>query len=149
MPPSSNTYLYDYYIRYSIFFFFLMIRRPPRSTLFPYTTLFRAHARSKVQVEELHRHGRVPERRRRKRLGLRRAEKPGARPDRPCGRGDPRRDPVASPRPVAGKTARPEKLCVRALKPSSAGHRLREFNRTKSSQCAPAPAPRGARETWR
>src|SRR3712207_7543883 len=27
-------------IRY--FFFFLMIRRPPRSTLFPYTTLFRS-----------------------------------------------------------------------------------------------------------
>src|SRR3989454_12688774 len=27
-----------------IFFFFLMIRRPPRSTLFPYTTLFRSHA---------------------------------------------------------------------------------------------------------
>src|SRR2546422_212134 len=27
---------------YSIFFFFLMIRRPPRSTLFPYTTLFRS-----------------------------------------------------------------------------------------------------------
>src|SRR5215204_7374331 len=27
----------------SIFFFFLMIRRPPRSTLFPYTTLFRSH----------------------------------------------------------------------------------------------------------
>src|SRR2546422_4849022 len=25
-------------------FFFLMIRRPPRSTLFPYTTLFRSHA---------------------------------------------------------------------------------------------------------
>src|SRR6267378_6775963 len=25
------------------FFFFLMIRRPPRSTLFPYTTLFRPH----------------------------------------------------------------------------------------------------------
>ena len=25
------------------FFFFLMIRRPPRSTLFPYTTLFRSH----------------------------------------------------------------------------------------------------------
>src|SRR2546425_6971427 len=24
------------------FFFFLMIRRPPRSTLFPYTTLFRS-----------------------------------------------------------------------------------------------------------
>src|SRR5438309_9227807 len=28
---------------YSNFFFFLMIRRPPRSTLFPYTTLFRSH----------------------------------------------------------------------------------------------------------
>src|SRR3989442_7468257 len=27
-----------------IFFFFLMIRRPPRSTLFPYTTLFRSPA---------------------------------------------------------------------------------------------------------
>src|SRR5258708_33550346 len=26
-----------------IFFFFLMIRRPPRSTLFPYTTLFRSN----------------------------------------------------------------------------------------------------------
>src|SRR6266478_7115458 len=28
------------------FFFFLMIRRPPRSTLFPYTTLFRSVSRS-------------------------------------------------------------------------------------------------------
>src|SRR2546427_7744255 len=26
-----------------LLFFFLMIRRPPRSTLFPYTTLFRSH----------------------------------------------------------------------------------------------------------
>src|SRR5260370_29351157 len=26
----------------TVFFFFLMIRRPPRSTLFPYTTLFRS-----------------------------------------------------------------------------------------------------------
>src|SRR3712207_7829712 len=30
----SNSFVY--------FFFFLMIRRPPRSTLFPYTTLFRS-----------------------------------------------------------------------------------------------------------
>src|SRR5689334_23944644 len=29
---------------YSSFLFFLMIRRPPRSTLFPYTTLFRSHS---------------------------------------------------------------------------------------------------------
>src|SRR5439155_27206229 len=35
IPPSNYLYL-------SFFFFFLMIRRPPRSTLFPYTTLFRS-----------------------------------------------------------------------------------------------------------
>src|SRR5438034_4517770 len=29
--------------------FFLMIRRPPRSTLFPYTTLFRSHQRLRVR----------------------------------------------------------------------------------------------------
>src|SRR5256885_11884250 len=29
-------------LSYLLFFFFLMIRRPPRSTLFPYTTLFRS-----------------------------------------------------------------------------------------------------------
>src|SRR2546426_5096211 len=29
-----------------VFFFFLMIRRPPRSTLFPYTTLFRSVQRA-------------------------------------------------------------------------------------------------------
>src|SRR5205823_13532679 len=31
------------YLFYFIYFFFLMIRLPPRSTLFPYTTLFRSH----------------------------------------------------------------------------------------------------------
>src|SRR2546421_2864661 len=31
-----------YYTFIFLFFFFLMIRRPPRSTLFPYTTLFRS-----------------------------------------------------------------------------------------------------------
>src|SRR2546425_7976632 len=30
-----------------MFFFFLMIRRPPRSTLFPYTTLFRSKTRER------------------------------------------------------------------------------------------------------
>src|SRR3990170_6774894 len=35
MPPPSPSLLS---------FFFLMIRRPPRSTLFPYTTLFRSDA---------------------------------------------------------------------------------------------------------
>src|SRR5438105_11589289 len=32
-------------------FFFLMIRRPPRSTLFPYTTLFRSGTRAVAFVE--------------------------------------------------------------------------------------------------
>src|SRR5256886_6937978 len=31
-----------------LLFFFLMIRRPPRSTLFPYTTLFRSRAEIKT-----------------------------------------------------------------------------------------------------
>src|SRR2546425_7578954 len=39
----------------SIFFFFLMIRRPPRSTLFPYTTLFRSLLRR--DLGDAHRSG--------------------------------------------------------------------------------------------
>src|SRR2546430_12030283 len=31
--------------------FFLMIRRPPRSTLFPYTTLFRSHDEGPGEIE--------------------------------------------------------------------------------------------------
>src|SRR3712207_8731974 len=34
-------------------FFFLMIRRPPRSTLFPYTTLFRSESVSTVYFTDL------------------------------------------------------------------------------------------------
>src|SRR5690348_17705186 len=37
MRPLSRTHALLF-----LFFFFLMIRRPPRSTLFPYTTLFRS-----------------------------------------------------------------------------------------------------------
>src|SRR3712207_8822515 len=39
---------------YVLSFFFLMIRRPPRSTLFPYTTLFRsgAHDAARREPEE-------------------------------------------------------------------------------------------------
>src|SRR2546430_8797574 len=36
-------------------FFFLMIRRPPRSTLFPYTTLFRSVAAVQLLLEALDR----------------------------------------------------------------------------------------------
>src|SRR5256884_59829 len=43
---------------YTILFFFLMIRRPPRSTLFPYTTLFRSlkalgHSRTAFHMVEV------------------------------------------------------------------------------------------------
>src|SRR2546430_3028095 len=34
-------------------FFFLMIRRPPRSTLFPYTTLFRSGGRDREAIEDI------------------------------------------------------------------------------------------------
>src|SRR5689334_24410602 len=37
-------YIYLFYL-FFLFFFFLMIRRPPRSTLFSYTTLFRSESR--------------------------------------------------------------------------------------------------------
>src|SRR5688572_32345848 len=39
-----------------MFFFFLMIRRPPRSTLFPYTTLFRSLERFDLLHEFFGRH---------------------------------------------------------------------------------------------
>src|SRR3989454_6233562 len=40
-----------------------MIRRPPRSTLFPYTTLFRSHVRTDDRrVVDLHRHSGDPAR---------------------------------------------------------------------------------------
>src|SRR3712207_9471757 len=44
-------------MRYGLYFFFLMIRRPPRSTLFPYTTLFRSredHLQMVGHAEPLH-----------------------------------------------------------------------------------------------
>src|SRR2546427_6687008 len=40
-------------IPHVLIFFFLMIRRPPRSTLFPYTTLFRS---CQDEARPLHRH---------------------------------------------------------------------------------------------
>src|SRR2546430_10974477 len=40
-----------FFIAYLVYFFFLMIRRPPRSTLFPYTTLFRSQIVRTVQAD--------------------------------------------------------------------------------------------------
>src|SRR5689334_23975495 len=38
------------FIRACCLVFFLMLRRPPRSTLFPYTTLFRSYPQTAAQV---------------------------------------------------------------------------------------------------
>src|SRR3712207_8509374 len=43
------------FIPLSMTFFFLMIRRPPRSTLFPYTTLFRSQSDDLDQFARLQR----------------------------------------------------------------------------------------------
>src|SRR2546430_16804543 len=48
------------------FFFFLMIRRPPRSTLFPYTTLFRSNLGVTRQLGQLSRAGLLAEKERRR-----------------------------------------------------------------------------------
>src|SRR2546425_6673833 len=48
-----------------LFFFFLMIRRPPRSTLFPYTTLFRSVSEKRATSRAL------PARARRAGVGVR------------------------------------------------------------------------------
>src|SRR5690349_24299955 len=69
--------------RSSFFLFFLMIRRPPRSTLFPYTTLFRSvgRSRSRARAERAHAAGahrgrpfRLPRRRRGSRAARARSE---------------------------------------------------------------------------
>src|SRR6266496_6113511 len=49
--PTQLAHLFSFLI----IFFFLMIRRPPRSTLFPYTTLFR----SKIPIIHCDEHGEV------------------------------------------------------------------------------------------
>src|SRR5690349_25114530 len=41
--------MWSFFFRY--FFFFLLCRPPPRSTLFPYTTLFRSHLAAGDYVE--------------------------------------------------------------------------------------------------
>src|SRR2546429_390155 len=50
---STTNSLYPLISTGIFFFFFLMIRQPPRSTLFPYTTLFRSPARLRKQQQEL------------------------------------------------------------------------------------------------
>src|SRR2546429_1172722 len=116
--------IYHCHIPYAfvpLVFFFLMIRRPPRSTLFPYTTLFQSD-RSVAAAAVLHRPAGVPGEGRvalaDRRRGSANAEPAqGPDPDRPTGLphvllelaerspaqppGRPRRDPgVQPPAPV-------------------------------------------------
>src|SRR6266478_8235379 len=58
-----------FYFLSVVFFFFLMIRRPPRSTLFPYTTLFRAPG-GRGRRRSLRAHGTGAEARPGRRRGL-------------------------------------------------------------------------------
>src|SRR5437660_12925489 len=51
-----SLFLLSFFLRF-FSFFFLMIRRPPRSTLFPYTTLFRSHAGCDVRRRVRRDHG--------------------------------------------------------------------------------------------
>src|SRR2546430_14245457 len=61
---STATYSDVHFTPLSFFFFFLMIRRPPRSTLFPYTTLFRSlvkiHGPASIFARERWRNGMIP-----------------------------------------------------------------------------------------
>src|SRR2546429_9929924 len=51
-------YVFHFLFIYCIsLFFFLMIRRPPRSTLFPYTTLFRSEHERERGADDPERHG--------------------------------------------------------------------------------------------
>src|SRR5947199_10338539 len=66
----DNMFTICSYVLPPCLFFFLILRRPPRSTLFPYTTLFRSE---RLLVLHPRRHG---VRRARPRLGLRRTRGP-------------------------------------------------------------------------
>src|SRR2546422_9618076 len=48
---SLSFFILAIFILSLFFFFFLMIRRPPRSTLFPYTTLFRSGLQLAMRVD--------------------------------------------------------------------------------------------------
>src|SRR3989449_6948889 len=56
------------------FFFFLMIRRPPRSTLFPYTTLFRSPSQCRRRCAQG-----LPQRHHRSHAGGRRRDRKSTR----------------------------------------------------------------------
>src|SRR5882724_12732441 len=108
-------------------FFFLMIRRPPRSTLFPYTTLFRSRPRlGDLQLRQLHR----------RRVHLGRSEAPGPGLHRP----EPARRPVPALQLDDRESARALPRLRAAAGSRSAVHQLqsgipRKGRRAASLQC--------------
>src|SRR3712207_9316578 len=112
-----------------MFFFFLMIRRPPRSTLFPYTTLFR----SATGADRRH-----PER---AVLGARRdpAQRPRGVAGRPrLAQRHPRRRPRGHRVDAARARRRPPALRPRPGATGLDGHPLRAAVRLKKD---PLPPP--------
>src|SRR5256886_2186810 len=111
-----------------LFFFFLMIRRPPRSTLFPYTTLFRSQrARSGRGAGTVHRGDRS---------GARRAE--GERRDR-------HRAPLVARRAAAARRDPRRRRSVRGPpRPRAGAGRVGGRTRERRRECPRAGARRDA-----
>src|SRR5438034_10690789 len=140
---SSNSLLHSdlcyvclilYHLSYIILlhFFFLMIRRPPRSTLFPYTTLFRSEERRRQDRDQALR-------RRALRPRSRRVVLPGA--GRPAG-GDPaaeRRALRAGPSPSETAPSRRAVAQAWSSMPSSS-HRRRIWANTADSSSVESPS---------
>src|SRR2546427_1052635 len=105
-----------------------MIRRPPRSTLFPYTTLFRSHVTRPEAVHGLdrgdaapldhHRPARLPARVREDEVGdephCNECREPGAIGGWPETGRDPAASAVSLPVPPDGSTTRPRLMTRRA-----------------------------------
>src|SRR5256885_10853512 len=139
------------------FFFFLMIRRPPRSTLFPYTTLFRSRA---APLRGGSRGNRSPARDRRKARGGRGTD--ASTPRKPPGPPPPgwlrgaAAPPGTAPRSArAGRRPDPVlrrpfprqagRACAGALRPRRAGLPAARRGRAKRApRATPACAPPAA-----
>src|SRR5215213_9890342 len=129
-----------------IYIFFLMIRRPPRSTLFPYTTLFRS-ARDGVEARRnpKGREGEPERGPRRQRL-----QRPAARPRRPPeGRRRAHEGGVRRPvgarrdRPLDGQGGEGEGARDRPARRAAARARRGVRGAALKGKCRPNARPRG------
>src|SRR5439155_23248495 len=96
---------------FSFFFFFLMIRRPPRSTLFPYTTLFRSLGTCRLPALASDVRAQAAPRDEDLRAGLRQKATALHPPSRDAGevsRGKPRAKDQTGPRRLARKLEAPD-----------------------------------------